>query len=282
MSFVFKYEEPKEDKSEFDFNFSSVKQSEELVIDSNSSNETCEIVEYVSNNLSFVESLPLLKNRVGTWKTAFDKARGELQQIASILDDETQKFTHPVPNKNDTFKAFELTPLNEVKVVIIGQDPYPQINNGTPMAKGLSFSVDKDVAIPVSLNNIFKEIKMEYPEWNRPDNGDLTKWTKQGVLLLNSCLTCRPGESGSHSKYKLWLPFILKIIKEIEAVNPNCIYVMWGAQAQRMTEYLGDKTIKLEAAHPSGFSASRGFFKCGHFKSINDILIKNQKIPIEW
>lgn len=227
--------------------------------------------------MSFKDCLPELIEKVGSWKPVFEKARDELEFIASKLD---ERKTRIVPDKELLFRAFELTPLEKVRVVIVGQDPYPSIlSDNTSRAQGLAFSVREDDTIPSSLLNIFKEIKNEYPGWEAKRGGDLTHWAKQGVLLLNACLTCDVDSPRSHSKYYLWLPFIKKVIKEIEEVNPKCIFVFWGRESKRLIDFLNDSTIKLISAHPSGLSAHRGFFGNNHFKTINQLLGENQ---IEW
>lgn len=238
---------------------------------------------HVSNETPMMAALGILLKRCPSWIPAFGTALSELQVISSTLDLDVAKMGQFVPDKNDLFRAFELTPLDRVRVVIVGQDPYHQIlANGRPRAKGLSFSVDPTDEIPSSLKNIFKEIGTEYPEWTKPVNGDLTRWASQGILLLNSCLTCRPGQADSHSAYGLWMPFIIKMLNAIDSVRRNCIYVMWGAKAQKMGVHLGDKSHRLVAAHPSGLSASRGFFGCGHFAQINSILAAAGESPIVW
>ena len=236
-----------------------------------------------SNEITMMDSFGITLKRCKSWIPAFGTALRELQVIASTLDLDVARNGHFVPDKNDLFRAFELTPLDRVRVVIVGQDPYHQIlANGRPRAKGLSFSVDPTDTIPSSLQNIFKEIKTEYPEWDKPLHGDLTAWARQGVLLLNSCLTCLPGQAGSHSGYGLWMPFVIKMLRAIDAIRPNCIYIMWGAQAQKLGVHLGDKSHKLVAAHPSGLSASRGFFGCGHFARVNTILSTDGSDTISW
>jgi uracil-DNA glycosylase len=233
----------------------------------------------LSNETPMTEVIDILKHRCLSWINTIDNSSAELDKICKFLDTDVCF----LPDKNDLFRAFELTPLESVRVVIIGQDPYPKIlSNGRPRAKGLSFSVDERDIIPSSLKNIFKEIATDYPNWIRPSHGNLTKWAEQGVLMLNVCLTCPPGEPGKHSKYMLWMPFILKILADIDKVRPNCIYVMWGKQSQKIESYLGKKSVKLTAAHPSGLSASRGFYGCGHFKEINDYLLKIGEKEIEW
>jgi uracil-DNA glycosylase len=219
-----------------------------------------------------------------TWDKVFLLAKDELKTISAIVENQEKIHGRIYPLKKDIFNAFNLTPLNTVKVVIIGQDPYHQIINSNgnliPRATGLSFSVRKDDMIPSSLKNIFTELSNTVRGFNIPENGDLTEWTQQGILLLNSALTVNPSEPGSHGE--IWLCFIKHILKEISKVNPHCIYVLWGREAQKIKPLIGDKSIILEAAHPSGLSARRGFFGCNHFNLINEHLINLEKQTITW
>jgi uracil-DNA glycosylase len=232
---------------------------------------------------SYSEAFKSLRTRVGDWGPVFDNSKDALDQISFLLQKDLLSGVTHTPNRDDLFQAFEKTPLSKVRVVIIGQDPYPKLSgNGKLMAKGLSFSVASTEKIPSSLGNIFKSIKNDYPNWNPPANGDLTKWADQGVLLLNTCLTCRFDQPDSHSKYKVWMPFIDKIFKAISVVRPNCIYLLWGRKAQAMAPYLGEKCVIMETSHPSGFSARYGFLECGHFIKTNDYLREKGEDLINW
>lgn len=210
-----------------------------------------------------------------TWEEVFKQADDELELVSSILDNEDEYY----PLKCNLFRAFELCPRHKVRVIIFGQDPYHQIQyNGEPRAQGLSFSVSENDTIPSSLNNIFKEILSDVNVSNI--NGDLTPWAQQGVLLLNVCLTVRPQEAGSHKK--IWLGFIDKVLKDIAQVNPNCIYVLWGVWAKSIRFMIEGNPSILEATHPSGFSANKGFYGCKHFSKINEILLELGKEEINW
>src|SRR5690606_19127370 len=159
------------------------------------------------------------------------------------------------------------------------QDPYHQVMyNGKPRAQGMSFSVSKDDSIPSSLCNIFKEINDDLGI-NNNTHGDLSCWARQGVLLLNSCLTVKPCEAGSHNK-DLWMGFIDRVLKYIARINPKCIYVLWGAWAKHIKPMIEGKPHILESTHPSGYSARKGFFGCKHFSRINEILIEEGKEEI--
>lgn len=220
-----------------------------------------------------------------TWEDVFDDAIEELRDVSDLIAE--YELTNTVyPNKCDIFAAFNNTPLNTVKVVIVGQDPYHQSISidgvNMPRAVGLSFSVRKEDGIPVSLQNIYTELCNTVSGFKSPDHGDLREWAKQGVLLLNMCLTVFPGKAGSHGD--IWLGFINKVLKAIKAVNPHCIFLLWGQQAQKirgLTQF-SENSVVLEAAHPSGFSARRGFFGCNHFNKCNDALIMQEKKPIRW
>jgi uracil-DNA glycosylase len=220
-----------------------------------------------------------------TWESVMEDAVLELKDISDILIEQERMFGRFYPNKADIFKAFHATPLKSVKVVIVGQDPYHQtvhLNGVTqPRAVGMSFSVRKEDSIPSSLQNIYKELAETIYGFTKPVHGDLTEWARQGVLLLNTCLTVMPtSKAGSHGD--LWLGFIVKVLKAIAIVNPTCIFVLWGRYAQNIKPMLGERSIVLEAAHPSGLSAKRGFFGCNHFKLINDHLISQGKVGINW
>lgn len=211
------------------------------------------------------------------WEDTFEYCDPELNKISMILDKRGNIF---YPEKRNLFRAFHLTKLSEVRVVILGQDPYhTTTNSGYPIAEGLSFSVSSDLDIPPSLKNIYKEIKDNYPDFDYPNNGNLTKWSLQGVLMLNTCLTVEPGKPNSHGD--LWLPFIVKVFEKISEVRPDCIYCLWGKNAQAIEKYLGKKSIKLISAHPSPFSV-KNFYGNQHFIQINNLLIAKGEEPIDW
>jgi uracil-DNA glycosylase len=218
------------------------------------------------------------------WEELFSIADPEIKQISNLLEKEKSKGFRIVPDLENIFRVFYMSKPENIKVVILGQDPYFQmLPNGKPRALGFSFSVSKDDAIPSSLQNIYKEIKNCYPSSIIPNNGDISNWVSQGVFLLNACLTCRVGEPGSHNKYKLWMPFFDRFLKFLSTVNKNVIFVLWGKEAQQY-ESMIEKSFRniLKAVHPSGLSAMRGFFGCNHFKMINDILEKEGLKPIKW
>jgi uracil-DNA glycosylase len=199
-----------------------------------------------------------------------------LQAIISALQTEMNTYTI-FPKNNELFNAFNITALENLKVVILGQDPY----HGKEQAHGLSFSVPNGVKTPPSLRNIFKELQADL---NIPisNNGNLSPWAKQGVLLLNATLTVREKEAGSHQKLG-WENFTDRIIDKISENKEGIIFLLWGAFAQKKSILIDVKKHHiLTAAHPSPFSAYRGFFGCKHFSKTNEILIKNNQQPIDW
>lgn len=231
------------------------------------------ILPRIHNQMSFLE---LSKCVPSSWRNVFSEAQDEFKHIDRMIK------TEVFPEKVNVFKAFELTPLDQVKVVLLGQDPYHQRkSNGKPRAQGLSFSVSKDDEIPVSLKNIFQEIANEYPEtFVYPSHGDISSWARQGVLLINSSLTVEPGKAGSHGV--IWHGLLSKVFHAIAEVNRNCIYLLWGNHAKDMVEYIPEASIKLFTSHPSGFSVHKGFFGCNHFKEVNRILEEKGEEPIRW
>lgn len=181
------------------------------------------------------------------------------------------------PDMYDIFNALKWTAYKDTKVVILGQDPY----HGENQAHGLAFSVKKDVEIPPSLVNIYKELKMELGI-DIPNNGHLEKWAKQGVLLLNASLTVRDGLANSH-RNKGWEILTARITELLNERTEPIIFMLWGNNAKEKIPVITNKQhIILTAAHPSPLSASRGFFGCGHFKRANELLESWGKEPIDW
>ena len=181
------------------------------------------------------------------------------------------------PPADEIFTAFELTPLSEVKVVIIGQDPY----HGDGQAHGLCFSVKPDVEIPPSLVNIYKELNADLGCFI-PNNGHLTKWAKQGVLMLNTVLTVRAHQANSHRGIG-WEEFTDAAIRILNEQDRPIVYLLWGKPAQMKKNMLNNpKHLILEAPHPSPLSAYRGFFGCGHFRKTNEFLMNSGLTPIDW
>lgn len=190
----------------------------------------------------------------------------------------TERSQHTVyPKQTEVFNALKLTPFENVKVVILGQDPY----HGPNQAHGLSFSVNKGIKPPPSLVNIFKELKSESIGFEIPGHGDLTDWAKQGVLLLNATLTVRAGEPASHQK-KGWEKFTDAVIKMISEEKENCVFLLWGNFAKTKVSLIDlDKHLVLTAAHPSPL-AGGAFFGSKHFSKTNAYLISKNLTPINW
>ena len=197
----------------------------------------------------------------------------EMESKFLKLNTENMAIFPPIPS---IFRALELVHFNEVKVLILGQDPY----HGFGQANGLSFSVNREIMIPPSLKNIFLELENDL---NIPisQHGDLTSWAQQKILLLNSVLTVEHGKPNSHQKLG-WDKLTNKIITRL-SLRGNMIFVLWGNSAQKKLYLIDDKKNKiLSAPHPSPLSAYRGFFGCKHFSEINKILIENGSSEINW
>lgn len=175
------------------------------------------------------------------------------------------------------FNAFNTTPFDAVKVVLLGQDPY----HGPGQAQGLCFSVPDGISMPPSLVNIFKELQQD-TGMNMPRSGNLTRWAQQGVLLLNASLSVRANEPMSHSKIG-WSPFTDMVITKISEVKKNIVFLLWGKFAQEKQALINEtKHLVLKAAHPSPYSANNGFLGCRHFSKTNDYLVQNGIDPIDW
>lgn len=201
-----------------------------------------------------------------------------MKELESFLLEEKQKGFVVYPKNSDIFNAFNHTPFDKIKVVILGQDPYHGVNQ----AHGLSFSVQKGIAIPPSLKNIYKELALEYNNFKTPTHGNLTEWADQGVLLLNATLTVRASEPGSHQK-RGWETFTDHVITTLSEQKNGIVFLLWGKYAQEKESLINhQKHHILKAAHPSPFSAHRGFFGCNHFKECNQILEKEGLKPINW
>ena len=181
------------------------------------------------------------------------------------------------PHMNDIFNALKLTDYNDVKVVILGQDPY----HGEGEAHGLAFSVKPGIAIPPSLRNIYKELNQSLGCYI-PNNGFLEKWAKQGVLLLNTALTVRKDMANSHSG-KGWEMLTDAIIKKLNTRTQPMVFMLWGNNAKSKSWFVdSQKHLVLTSVHPSPLSASRGFFGCNHFKKANEFLTSIGENPIDW
>lgn len=198
------------------------------------------------------------------------------EELKQFLVEEKKSYTI-YPKGDDIFRAFNTTPFDKVKVVILGQDPY----HGDGQAHGLSFSVKKGVKLPPSLKNIYKELK-EDVDFEIPEHGELLSWAEQGVLLLNATLTVRAKQAGSHQK-KGWEQFTDAAIKALNDNKEKIVFILWGRYAQDKGRFINrEKHFVLESAHPSPFSAYNGFFGCKHFSKTNDYLSQNGLNCINW
>lgn len=214
-----------------------------------------------------------------SWKNALLNEFGlpYFATLREFLKQEKEAGKVIYPPGNLIFHAFEKTPFDAVKIVIIGQDPY----HGDGQAHGLSFSVPNGVAIPPSLRNIYKELAVDIPGFVIPKHGNLEKWTEQGVLLLNATLTVRAKEAGSHQK-KGWEQFTDAVIRELNEQKTGIIFLLWGKYAQEKGKIIDtEKHFVLKAAHPSPL-AGNAFSGCKHFSKANAILLKEGKTAIDW
>lgn len=214
----------------------------------------------------------------GAWQQAL---AGEFKKpyYAELYKTIIQEYSSRViyPASEDVFNAFDFTPLNQVKVVILGQDPY----HGDGQAHGLCFSVKPEVEIPPSLVNIYKELNEDLGCYI-PNNGYLEKWARQGVMLLNTVLTVRAHQANSHRGIG-WEAFTDAAIRVLSEQDRPMVFLLWGRPAQMKKSLLHNpKHLILEAPHPSPLSAYRGFFGCKHFSQANDFLVKNGMEPIDW
>jgi uracil-DNA glycosylase len=214
-----------------------------------------------------------------SWKEALKQEFNKpyFLQVAAHLKTEKAAGATVYPPGQLIFNAFEQTPFDKLKVVILGQDPY----HGPGQAHGLSFSVPDGVSPPPSLVNIYKELHSDIG-MPIPKTGNLTKWAKEGVLLLNAVLTVRANEPASHAKIG-WMDFTAAVIKKISSEKQGVVFLLWGKFAQEKQVLIDEtKHHVLKAAHPSPFSADKGFFGCKHFSRTNELLHKQGLTAIDW
>ena len=204
----------------------------------------------------------------------FDKPY--FKELKSFLLEEKKLYRVYPPGKR-IFAAFDFTPFSKVKVVILGQDPY----HGDGQAHGLCFSVPDGIALPPSLVNIYKELTTDIG-FPLPKSGNLEKWARQGVLLINATLTVRANQAGSHQRHG-WENFTDEVIKQLSARHTGLVFILWGSYAQAKEALIDtSKHFVLKAVHPSPLSVYRGFFGCRHFSKTNELLIKAGKEPVDW
>ncbi len=215
---------------------------------------------------------PSWKARVGDWF-----ARDDMQALSTFLRERRAAGARIHPAAGDIFAAFDATPFDAVKVVILGQDPY----HGPGQAHGLCFSVLPGVPVPPSLINIYKELASD-TGFIRPDHGYLMPWAKQGVLLLNSVLTVEEGRAGSHQGQG-WEGFTDHVVDVLNREREGLVFLLWGSYAQAKGKVIDTRRHRvLRAPHPSPLSAHRGFLGCAHFSAANQFLARTGQTPIDW
>ncbi|WP_119344194.1 uracil-DNA glycosylase [Facilibium subflavum] len=208
---------------------------------------------------------------------AEEKSKTYFQHILSTVEDQRRQGYVIFPKKEDTFNAFKYCPLEGLKVVILGQDPYHNLNQ----AHGLAFSVQKGIAIPPSLINIYKELQQDLG-LPIPPHGCLTSWARQGVFLLNTVLTVQAHKAHSHTGIG-WEKFTDTVIEKISQQKSHIVFMLWGAHAQKKVSLIDqNKHLILKAPHPSPLSAHRGFLGCKHFSQANAFLKNNGLSEINW
>ncbi|ART81800.1 uracil-DNA glycosylase [Oceanisphaera profunda] len=215
-----------------------------------------------------------------TWQQLIEQEQQQayLQQTLEFVEQERAAGKVIYPPALEVFNAFALTPLNQVKVVILGQDPY----HGPNQAHGLCFSVLPGVKVPPSLRNMYKELTTDIEGFVTPDHGYLTAWAEQGVLMINTVLTVAAGKAHSHAKLG-WETFTDKVIQTVNEQCEGVVFLLWGSHAQKKGAAIDtERHHILTAVHPSPLSAYRGFFGCQHFSKTNALLQQQGKTPIEW
>lgn len=221
------------------------------------------------------ENIQLTPDWLAQVGTEFDKPY--MAELKAFLKAEKAKGKIIYPKGSEIFNAMNTTAFDDVRVVILGQDPY----HGEGQAHGLSFSVRKGVPLPPSLVNIYKEIEAEY-QTKMPRTGDLTGWAEQGVLLLNATLTVQQANAGSHQN-KGWESFTDAVIRAINDHHEHVVFMLWGSYAQKKGAFIDRKKhLVLTAPHPSPLSAHRGFLGCGHFRKANEYLANQGRKEIDW
>lgn len=215
-----------------------------------------------------------------TWKEAIgeEKSQDYFQQILHYVQQERAAGKTIYPPQAEVFSAFALTEFGDVKVVILGQDPY----HGPNQAHGLSFSVKPPVPAPPSLVNIYKELAQDIEGFQIPPHGCLVEWAKQGVLLLNTVLTVEQGKAHSHANIG-WERFTDKVIAQLNQHRENLVFLLWGSHAQKKGQFIDrSRHLVLTSVHPSPLSAHRGFFGCKHFSQTNRYLTEKGLSEINW
>ena len=215
-----------------------------------------------------------------TWESIINDEREKayFQSVLAFVEQQRNSGKTVYPPQEQVFSAFDMTPFESVRVVILGQDPY----HGANQAHGLAFSVLPGVKIPPSLRNMYKELAQDIEGFEIPSHGYLDTWASQGVLMLNTVLTVEEAKAHSHAKCG-WETFTDTIISELNQRSEPIIFLLWGAHAQKKGQAIdADKHHVLVAPHPSPLSARRGFFGCQHFSMTNELLSSINQQPIDW
>lgn len=214
---------------------------------------------------------------------ANEQQQDYFQKLSTEVSQQRSNGEVILPLEADVFSAFSSIDLADVKVVILGQDPYHGLGkNGESQAHGLAFSVRKGIKVPPSLVNIYKELAQDITDFKTPSHGYLVEWAEQGVLLLNTVLTVKQGQAHSHAKLG-WEIFTDNIITELNKHNAGCVFLLWGSHAQKKGKSIDkNKHYVLNGPHPSPLSAYRGFFGCQHFSKANQWLKSQNKSMINW
>ncbi len=223
-------------------------------------------------NLAHIQLEASWKTRIGDWLL-----RPDMRALSAFLRQRKAAGARVFPPGPQIFAAFDATPFEQVKVVVLGQDPY----HGYGQAHGLCFSVMPGVPVPPSLLNIYKELEADLGI-PRPDHGCLLPWAKQGVLLLNAVLTVEEGKAGSHQG-KGWEGFTDHIVDTLNQQCEGLVFLLWGSYAQQKGKVIDTGRHRVfKAPHPSPLSAHRGFLGCRHFSATNEYLVRRGKIPVDW
>ena len=226
----------------------------------------------MSADTSQIQLEPSWKSRIGEWLL-----RPEMRELSAFLRQRKAAGAHVFPPGPQIFAAFDATPFEQVKVVVLGQDPY----HGYGQAHGLCFSVMPDVPVPPSLLNIYKEIEADLGI-PRPDHGCLLPWAEQGVLLLNAVLTVEEGKAGAHQG-RGWEGFTDHVVDVLNREREGVVFLLWGSYAQQKGKVIDTRRHRvLKAPHPSPLSAHRGFLGCRHFSQANDYLARRGQGGIDW
>ena len=215
---------------------------------------------------------------IGDWSKylSVEKEKEYFRNLYTFLNNRSTFDIYP--SRGSWFKAFEYSSFTSSRVIILGQDPY----HGEGQAEGLSFSVPKGITIPPSLRNIYKELNSDEVDFSQPEHGNLVSWAQQGVLLLNSVLTVEKNSPAAHANQG-WEIFTDQVIRILNDNKQHLVFILWGAYANKKSELIdSDRHLILSSAHPSPFSAHKGFFGCKHFSQANEYLLSTKQQPISW